>query len=452
VKKKLPKAVSHQKKVLVVGSSALTRQLRDVFFQLSVATEGAGSTKQFLQKIKKFNPDLVILHSDYKRYFSEELISFLKRHKQRFFVILSSEPDPQLILKAQQWNAAGFWLGPYNTRELINHLNAVLYQKTQITCLGGGTGLYHLLSGLKSIPSVLLTSIVSMSDDGGSSGRLRIEHGILPPGDVRRSLVALSDAPELMNEVIQHRFTKGAELKDHNFGNLFLTVLEEIKGSMPEAIRALGDLLNIRGIVLPATTTSSQLVAEFKDGSVVRGESKIDLCLDRDPDLHIRKLYHEPQVQCNAEAYASIIFSDFVTIGPGDLFTSVITNLAIQGMREALQKTKAKKIYFCNLMTKPGETSRFTAYDHIREVLQYMGGDYLDYVFISNTAFSKKARQVYALKNQLPVLAPDVTKIKSLTKAKIILADLAHATELVRHDSLKVKKQIQQLIREEKNV
>lgn len=361
-------------------------------------------------------------------------------------MLVAEKADADLALQAKALGVSRTIFESYNVRELIVSVNALLFRKRPVACLGGGTGLYHLLSGLKRIPYVFLTSIVSMSDDGGSSGRLRISHGILPPGDVRRSLVALSNAPTLMNQVIQHRFKKGDGFRDHSFGNLFLTALAEIKGSMLEAIRAMGDILNIAGIVLPVTTTLTELEATFEDGTVIRGESKIDLARGRDHDLHIVDLRHRPEAVCNLYAYAAILDAHFVTIGPGDLFTSVIADLNVKGIREALSKTQAKKIYFCNLMTKPGETAHYTAFDHVREIVKYLGGDYLDYVFLSNTRLSPKAVSAYARKNQDPVLAEGLNQIRKITKAQIVVADLGDQEDLVRHDSEKIKTQIERLL------
>jgi len=285
-----------------------------------------------------------------------------------------------------------------------------------------------------------------MADDGGSTGKLRESFGILPTGDVRRNLVALSNAPLLMNEVLQHRFKSGGEnFKGHSFGNLFLTALTEIKGSMKESVKCLGDILNIQGIVIPVTDTRVKLNALFEDGTIISGESKIDIAEGRQPDLRVKDLWHEPQAECNIDAYASILNSDEVIMGPGDLFTSIITNLIVEHMPEAIAKTEAKKIYVCNLMTKPGETAHYGVLEHVRDVVTYLGGDYLDYVIISNTKLSDRALRRYKAKGQFPVKAGNLKKMKEVTKARIILADVGHETELVRHDSDKLKDLIQKI-------
>ncbi|MBI4115343.1 MAG: uridine diphosphate-N-acetylglucosamine-binding protein YvcK [Candidatus Omnitrophica bacterium] len=429
-----------KKRVLVYSDRKGRQVLIDVLSQLPIEALVLSSRNEFLKKAKVSRPDLILIDSD--RLFKDRTLTELGIPS----AIVSPQKEPAAILKARKLGVSDCILSPYNTRELIAHINALLYKKTRITCLGGGTGLFTLLFGLKRIPNLLLTSVVSMSDSGGSSGRLRSSFGILPPGDVRRNLVALSDAPEFMNQVIQHRFKKGKELRDHSFGNLFLTALAEIKGSMAEAVRAMGDVLNIQGIVLPATNTLTDLVARFENSKVVYGEGKIDRAEERHPDLRIMELWHRPEPKCNPDAYASIMFSDYIIIGPGDLYTSVCANLCIPGIRDAIQKTEAKKIYLSNLMTKPGETAHYTAYDHIAEVIKYMGGDYLDYIFLSNTKFSRKPISEYARKDQEPVLATGIDHIQKITKARILVADLANQQELVRHDSEKTRIAIQNLI------
>ncbi|MDD5594837.1 MAG: YvcK family protein [Candidatus Omnitrophica bacterium] len=363
------------------------------------------------------------------------------------FLVISSEKNIQAMLEANNFGAKEFILKPYNYREFILRFLAVIYNKNKICCIGGGTGLFSLLLGLKGLPNILLTSIVSMSDDGGSSGRLRASFGILPPGDVRRSLVALSNAPLLMNEIMQHRFKKGDAFIGHSFGNLFLTALTEIKGSMSQAVKALSDILNIQGVVLPVTSKETVLCAEFEDGTVVKGESRIDLTEGRDPGLSIEKIWHEPETECDVDVFSAIVNADFVIIGPGDLFTSVVTNLLVKGISEAIIKTKAKKLYICNLMTEPGETANFDAYRHIREIIKYLGADSLDYVIISNTKLTPRAIAEYAKKGQHPVEIGDLEDLKRLTSAKIILADVGHQEELVRHDSEKIREEINKIIK-----
>jgi len=243
---------------------------------------------------------------------------------------------------------------PLALREFVSKVQKILNQSIRIACLGGGTGLYTLLSGLKTLPGLHLTSIVSMSDDGGSTGVLRDRFGILPPGDIRRSLVALSTAPDLLNELMQYRFRQGGELKGHNIGNLLITALSEMHGSMNQAVRLLSEILNIQGSVIPVTETPNTLKAELENGAVIEGEHRIDLFHGHDPNLRIVRLWQEPAAQGNPDAIEALYNASFILLGPGDLFTSVISNIIVEGVGEAITLSRAKKIYICNVMTEAG--------------------------------------------------------------------------------------------------
>ena len=350
-------------------------------------------------------------------------------------------------MEAAELGACEFIARPFNVREFTSRFNAVFHKKIRISCIGGGTGLFSLLLALKELPRIQLTSVVSMTDDGGSSGRLRASFGILPPGDIRRSLVALSNAPELMNEVMQYRFEKGDGISGHSFGNLFLTALSEIKGSMVQAVKGLGDILNIQGIVIPVTSTRSTLCALLKDGSVVRGESKIDLAEGRNPSLAIEHIWHEPKAEANPDALGAILFSDFVMMGPGDLYTSIITNFLVKDLVQAIARTRAKKIYICNLMTEPGETDGFDALDHVQEIVKYLNGDSLDHILISNTRISQESEDHYKKKLQSSVGIKRVHELKKITRAQVLLTDVGDEQELIRHDPAKLRTAIEQIIR-----
>lgn len=360
-------------------------------------------------------------------------------------VLLGMPSTAERVLEAYQRGVAYYVIKPFHPRELVSCIYALLHRQQRVVCLGGGTGLYTLLLGLKTLPNTHLTSIVGMSDDGGSTGRIREAFGILPPGDVRRSLVALSAAPTLMKDLIQYRFSEGEGLKDHNLGNLLLAAVTQLTGSMAEAVRAMGDILNIQGIVLPVTTTLNTLVAEFEDGTLVRGERLIDVPTGRSSRLRIRRLWQEPETEANPNALAAILAADVVTIGPGDLFTSVIATLAVKGIAQAIQASRARTIYVCNLMTKPGETSGFTVADHVREVVQYLGADVLDEVFVSNTPLSTEAVRHYAQKDQEPVRLDDEPVLRGVTKARLVAGDVTSAEELVRHDSLRLAQELARL-------
>jgi uncharacterized cofD-like protein len=430
------------RRFLLIGSGRFINEIKPSLSNLALEVEIANTLPEINPKLRRRGIDLAILDDDSIK----GALPVIRRSKVNF-VVLSSKRNIQAISRARAAGASDYILKPYNARELNLKLSAILNNKTRVSCIGGGTGLFNLLMGLKSAPGIIPASIVSMTDDGGSSGRLRASLGVLPPGDVRRSLVALSNAPEVMNELMTYRFDKGGCFIGHNLGNLLITALAKIKGSMSDAVSSLGDILNIQGIVHPVSTTESRLCALFEDGTVVKGESDIDLCKNRSSELRIKKCWHEPESKCDIGAYSSIVNSDFVTIGPGDLFTSVITNLLVKDIRKAVSETKAKKIYICNLMTKPGETANFDAIDHIREVLKYLKEDCLDYIVISdNNRLSMDSVLRYSKKSQFPVKAGNISAIRKITRAKIVVADVAHEKELIRHDSEKLKDVILRII------
>ena len=435
-------------KFLLIGSGSFIAEIKGVISSLALEVEVANIYSEITSRLKK--TELAIFDKD--SYLSDP--SLVKRilnvlaQSKKDFVVLSREKSASAVTAVKEAGASDYILKPYNVREVNLRLSAILNRKKRVSCIGGGTGLFNLLLGIKSLPAILPISIVSTTDDGGSSGRLRDSFGILPPGDIRRSLIALSNAPEIMNKIIQYRFSKGEGFKGHSFGNLLLTVLNDIEGSMSNAVRGVGDILNINGIVYPISSTESVLYAELEDGSIVKGESNIDLCKGRSPRLRIKRCWHEPRPQCDINAYSAIINSDFVTIGPGDLYTSVITNLWIKDIREAIVKSRAKKIYICNLMTKPGETFGFDAFDHIAEILRYLKKDCLDYIILAdNRKLRRDALLRYAKKMQFPVQVGDLAKIRKLTKAKIIIADVSDEQELIRHDSQKIGNQIAKIIK-----
>jgi len=434
---------------LIIADKKSADQIQKMLSALSIDAACERNSAKIKNAVKSKKTGLVILDSDLailkRKNIRAGIIKGLKKSKKDF-IVLSSRKTPAAVLEVKENGALDYIVKPYNQREFIGHFNAIMFKKTRITCIGGGTGLFHILMGLKKLPKVFLTSIVSVTDDGGSSGRLRTSFGVLPPGDVRRSLIALSNAPEVMNELVRYRFSKGEGVKGHNLGNLFLTALAEITGSTSEAVRTLGDIMFIQGVVLPVTDEDVSLNARFEDGTVIKSETKIDLADGRDPNLHIKEIWHEPEAICNMSALSAIINSDIVVIGPGDLYTSIITNLLVKNLKEAIAQTRAERIYICNLMTKPGETARFTAPDHIKEIIRYLGGDYLDSVIVSNTKLSRSAVDLYWKKQQSPVEARKADEIRSITKAKIIFADVGDQHELVRHDSDKVKEVIRRLI------
>jgi|SRR3989344_651945 len=294
----------------------------------------------------------------------------------------------------------------------------------RVVVIGGGTGVFAVLSGLRS-HSLNLTAIVSMADDGGSSGVLRDEFGILPPGDVRRALVALSTESGILRELFNYRFENG-RLAGHSFGNIFLSALAKIKGDFASAVIEASRVLNIRGQVLPVTLDDVRLNAVLKGGEIIKGEANIDI-----PKTKIRakieKVWLSPEAKINVGAKEAILQADIIIIGPGDLYTSLIPNLLVLGVPEAIKKSKAKKVYVCNLMTKFGETDGFKAEDFTQEIEKYLGKNVLNYAVFNSR---KPALNILAKyrREKSEFIAPPKPN------AKYILADLLDEGPFIRHN------------------
>ena len=312
-----------------------------------------------------------------------------------------------------------------------------LNRGAKVVAIGGGTGLSMLLRGIKRYTSNI-TAIVTVGDDGGSSGRLRNEMGILPPGDIRNCIAALGDDEDLITELFQYRFKTGEGLEGHSFGNLFLTALCAITGNMVKAIKESASVLNIRGVVLPATLDDMKLGAEFEDGRVVHGESSI-------PEAHgqIKQLFTEPE-NCEAlpEAIAAIGDADLIILGPGSLYTSVIPNLLVNGIVDAIVKTKAKKIYVCNIMTQPGETTDYTVASHVNALLKHAKGKKIIDAVLVNNRLPDNISEGYAQSGSIPVRL-DMENIAPIG-VEIVSQKLIQENKegLVRHSSNRVARAI----------
>ncbi|HBN10271.1 MAG TPA: hypothetical protein DD435_17080 [Cyanobacteria bacterium UBA8530] len=293
----------------------------------------------------------------------------------------------------------------------------------KIVVIGGGTGLSTVLRGLKHY-SENITAVVAMADDGGSSGRLRADLGMLPPGDIRSCLTALAEEEDFLTRLFQYRFDKG-ELSGHSFGNLFLAAMSAITGDLPSAIRQSSKVLAVQGQVLPATLDSLILVARLRDGRIVRGESTISKLPDP-----IAQVWLEPQEpRALPEAVNAIREADAIILGPGSLYTSIVPNLLIPEIRQALQASRAHKIYICNVMTQPGETDGFRASDHVR-VLRAYGADLFDAV-MANRQLPSRLLANYQKNEQFPVeIDEDLQKFG----VRVFVSDLLDETDLVRHD------------------
>jgi uncharacterized cofD-like protein len=322
----------------------------------------------------------------------------------------------------------------------------------KVVTIGGGTGSYAALMGLKKY-SLKLTAIVTMSDSGGSSGKLRDELGVLPPGDVRQCLVALAESSRLLREMFNYRFEEGG-LKGHSFGNIFLSTLEKKTGSMKKAISEVGKILRIRGNVVPITFSKSDLCVELEDGRKIVGETHIDVVEKMEDRAKIVRAYLSPKAELNDDARIAIETADCILIGPGDLYTSIIPNLLIEGVSQAIKNSKAKKIFAMNLMTKYGQTTKYTAKDHIADLEKYLGTGVLDYVLVNSKLPNKKALSWYAEYEEYPV----VDDLGSDQNLKIIKKDLIKDVlisgerndelrrSIIRHDSIKLASEIIEIL------
>lgn len=304
----------------------------------------------------------------------------------------------------------------------------------KVVVIGGGTGVFTVLSGLKDY-NYHLSAIVTMADDGGSSGVLREEFGILPRGDVRRALVALSRSDnKTLSELFNYRFDKDSSLHGHSLGNLLLTALEKITGSFNEALKEAVVILNVKGDVIPVTLEKTKLHARLENGVIIEGESNIDIP-KHDPRLKIKNVFLEPEVRVNEDALKAIKEANFVILGPGDLYTSIIPNLLVKGIVPALKNSKAKIIYVTNIMTKYGETNNFRASDFVKAIEEYLGKDVLDFVVANVENMAGKALQRYKEEN-VDYVEYDKENFNGYFKTKT--GKFLKAGQFLRHDQDKL--------------
>ncbi|NQT32380.1 MAG: YvcK family protein [Candidatus Omnitrophica bacterium] len=323
----------------------------------------------------------------------------------------------------------------------------ILEKGPKIVVVGGGTGLSTLLMGLKQKTSNI-TAIVTVADDGGSSGRLREEFDVLPPGDIRNCLVALSDSEDLLSALFQFRFTSGKELQGHNFGNLFITALSKVTGDFTRAIKESSKVLAIRGNVFPATLQKVKLVARRENGAETTGESNI-----RDErESPIKELFLVPgDCKATKESVEAVQHADAIILGPGSLYTSVMPNLLINGIKEAIVKAKVPKIYICNIMTEAGETDDYSVSDHVRAILKHTEPDVVDHCITNTSRIPKSFYEKYKSEEKFPVqLTEKDERWFEQEKIKLIKAHIAGIKEFVRHDSLKLSDVIMNILSETK--
>jgi uncharacterized cofD-like protein len=324
----------------------------------------------------------------------------------------------------------------------------MLVQKKQlsrgpkIVTVGGGTGLSVLLTGLKEFTSNI-TAIVTVADDGGSSGRLRQEFDILPPGDIRNCLVALADAPTLMRDLFQFRFNSNSELKGHSFGNLFITVMTQLTGDFEKAIKEISKVLALRGKVIPSSLNNVTLVAQHKDGSITEGENMIPKA--KRPISRVSLKPDRPEA--TPDAIKAIKEAQLIVLGPGSLYTSIIPNLLIKEIADAIVASNATKVYVCNAMTQPGETDGHAASDHVKALVNHAHARVLDYCVVNIGEIPQGILQRYAKENSYLVIN-DRKKIENMGY-RVIEDDFATVeNEVIRHDPEKLARIVLGLVEE----
>ncbi|MCL2485638.1 MAG: YvcK family protein [Endomicrobia bacterium] len=310
----------------------------------------------------------------------------------------------------------------------------------KIAAIGGGTGLSTLLRGLKKY-SGNITAIVNVADDGGSSGKLRDELGVLPPGDIRNCLVALSEEESMMSRLFQYRFPAKGTLSGHSFGNLFLTAMSSISGSFDSAIANSGEVLAIRGKVLPVTLSSVVLEADLENGKKISGESNIGKVKERIKTITLNPAFPPaaPQV------LETLKNADVIILGPGSLYTSIIVNLLVGGVADALKSSKAYKIYVCNIMTQPGETKDYTLSDHVRAIEEHTYKGVIDCILASSGEVPENLVKRYRK------YGADQVKINK-TGVKTIKSKLFSDEKYARHDSDKLAKTLIKIIKEKSGI
>ena len=317
----------------------------------------------------------------------------------------------------------------------------------KVVVIGGGTGNFVVLRGLKKY-NLDLSAVVSMADDGGSTGILRDELGVLPPGDVRQCLVALSDSSRLMRSLMNYRFENGG-LQGHSFGNLLLSALEKVTGSFEKAVEEAGKILSIKGKVIPVTTHQTRLKMILKNGKVLEGESQV--YVSQEIEQGYSSIYLEPFAKADAHAIDEIMNADVVILGPGGLYTSLIPNLLVEGIPKALRDTQAKKVFVVNLMNKKGQTTHFKVSDHLRELQRFIGKDVFDHIIINNGKPAEELIKLYAEEGNL--VENNLSNDGRVRSADLLDSDLTERQKgdvfprnFIRHDAHKLAKELMHIV------
>ena len=320
-------------------------------------------------------------------------------------------------------------------------------RKLKITTIGGGSGQYVLLSTLRDMKNIEVSSVVSMVDSGGSTGRLRDELGILPPGDILKCLLALSPDREYARKLLQKRFKSSKKLNGHNAGNMLLSFLSQYTGSFPEGVEALGEILGIKGNVFPVTTDKATLVAELTDGSKIFGEAAIDIPRGGQREK-IKQAYlvphHSNEIKVYPPVISKILSADYIIIGPGDIYTSIIPNFLVPGVKDALIKSKAKIIYIMNIMTKFGESDSFLAMDFVDLVHKTIGKK-ADIILQNDRKPKKNVLENYKKQKAFFVSAVDGKSLGKIIFEKEDLLD--ESSEIIRHDKKKLSLALKSILK-----
>ncbi|MUV39095.1 putative gluconeoproteinis factor [Lentibacillus sp. JNUCC-1] len=311
----------------------------------------------------------------------------------------------------------------------------------RVVVIGGGTGMPVLLRGLKDLP-IQLSALVTVADDGGSTGRLRSEMSIPAPGDIRNVIAALSDAEPMLLELFQHRFAVGNGLSGHSMGNLLLAAMTSVTGDFYTGIKEISRVLNVKGKIYPISNESISLHAKMVDGTLVSGESNIPAA-----NKHIERVFLQPEpIQPFPNAIRAIEKADLIVISPGSLYTSIMPNLIIPGVDEAIRQANGQVVYVCNVMTQAGETTEYTAADHVQAIYDHVGTDCLDAIVVHNEPISKQIRDVYAEENAAPV-EYDIDRLLSLG-LRVIEGDIIRPDRpTLRHDTDKIAALLYSLIK-----
>jgi uncharacterized cofD-like protein len=320
-----------------------------------------------------------------------------------------------------------------------------------IVTIGGGTGSYVVLSGLKKLPDVSLTALVSMADDGGSTGVLRDELGVLPPGDVRQCLVALSEHDEIVRKLMNYRFDEGT-LKGHNFGNIFLAALEKVTGDFVKGVEVASEILKVKGSVVPVTKNKAALSILLKNGALIEGENKINHSNIQNGE--IEKIFYKDSVELNPTAKKALLEADYIVLGPGNYYCSVLPNIIVNGFREAIIESKAKIILPINLTNKLGHTTNWKISNYVNDIEKYLG-KLVDVVLVNDEIPSEEQIERYKLKEGEGFLVEDDFKDDRVIRTPLLShlvferasADVFSSVRgFIRHDSEKLAKSIEKIM------